>query len=72
MTHADVFESTTSLSNRLSMLRAEHQEVDDHIARLSRMPQRDELMVPRLKKRKLILHDRIALIERMLNPDLPA
>ncbi|MGC3965508.1 MAG: YdcH family protein [Rhodocyclaceae bacterium] len=72
MTHADVFESTTSLSNRLSLLRAEHQELDDHIARLLRGPQRDELMVPRLKKRKLILHDRIALIERMLNPDLPA
>jgi hypothetical protein len=72
MNNSTVFEHATSLHNRLDLLRAEHQELDDHIARLCRAPQDDELALPRLKRRKLVVHDRITLIERMLYPDLPA
>ena len=35
-------------------------------------PPPDELLVRRLKKRKLALKDRILLLEQMLVPDIPA
>ncbi|MCX8018567.1 MAG: DUF465 domain-containing protein, partial [Rhodocyclaceae bacterium] len=42
------------------------------IARLEAAPPHDELMLRRLKKRKLLLKDRIVAIERLLGPDLIA
>jgi hypothetical protein len=63
------FEDATSLQARLEALRAEHRDLDDAIARLGDTPAEDELLLRRLKKRKLALKDRIAMIERMLEPD---
>lgn len=54
---------------RLHELMTEHRDLDDVIARLQATPPGDELMLRRLKKRKLLLKDRISLIERMLSPD---
>ena len=42
------------------------------IARLAGAPSDDELLLRRLKKRKLQLKDRIAVLQRMLEPDEPA
>jgi hypothetical protein len=53
----------------LDALRAEHRELDHVIADLHDMQSRDELLLRRLKKRKLLLRDRIATIERLLDPD---
>lgn len=61
-----------ALSALLTELKVEHQDLDASIARLEVAPPRDELMLRRLKKRKLQLKDRIAAIERMLGPDLIA
>lgn len=60
------------LRNRLLELTVEHRDLDAAIARLVAVPPQDELLLGRLKKRKLHLKDRIALIERMLDPDILA
>jgi len=65
----DPFEEATSLRVRLQALRTEHQDLDEAINRLSALPAEDELMLRRLKKRKLALKDRITAIERLLEPD---
>ncbi|QDX79807.1 hypothetical protein B9N43_16835 [Denitratisoma sp. DHT3] len=57
---------------RLDELRLEHRDLDTAIARLIDDPVGDELMLRRLKKRKLLLKDQIALLERQLEPDEPA
>lgn len=64
-----VFDEVTSLRLRLQELRLEHRDLDDAIAGLALNPTGDELMLRRLKKRKLALKDRIIAIEHMLSPD---
>jgi hypothetical protein len=65
----NMFEQAMSLHYRLDSLRAEHRELDEAIARLCSDPRDDELTVRRLKKRKLLIRDRINIIEHMLEPD---
>lgn len=62
----------SELRVRLHELQVEHRDLDEVITRLSAAPPHDELLLRRLKKRKLLLKDRIALIEGMLEPDVPA
>jgi hypothetical protein len=57
---------------QLSALKAEHRELDIMIARRVDEPGNDELELKRLKKRKLLLKDTIALLESRLIPDLDA
>lgn len=61
-----------ALRLRLHDLQVEHRDLDDIIARLLQAPPHDDLMLRRLKKRKLLLKDRIAILERMIEPDIPA
>jgi len=65
-------DSPELLQARLQELCVEHRDLDEVIARLLENPPGDELMLRRLKKRKLQIKDRIAVIERMLEPDIPA
>jgi len=65
----EAFDDVTSLRARLEELRSEHRDLDDAIARLAAFPQDDELLLRRMKKRKLALKDRIAVIERLIEPD---
>jgi len=58
-----------SLSTLLQELKTEHRDLDEAIARLDAAPIEDELLMRRLKKRKLQLKDRIAAIERQIEPD---
>lgn len=60
------------LDVQLQKLREEHRDLDDAIAQLVDAPTEDELLLRRLKKRKLQLKDRIAILERMAQPDEPA
>ncbi len=53
-------------------MRTEHRDLDEAIGRLTLAPSEDELMLRRMKKRKLLLKDRISVLERMLEPDEPA
>ena len=59
-----------TLRVQLQELKVEHRDLDEAIGRLDEAPPPiDELLLRRLKKRKLHLKDRIALIERLLEPD---
>lgn len=60
------------LRSKLHALEVEHRDLDDVITQLTQAPPRDELLMRRLKRRKLMLKDRITLIQRMLEPDVPA
>lgn len=65
-------EETAEIQSRLRNLQVEHRDLDEVIARLTVNPPNDQLLIRRLKKRKLQLKDRIALLEGMLVPDIPA
>lgn len=63
----------TSLASRLATLTTEHRDLDAVIAQIaSAPPPGDELLLRRLKKRKLLVKDRISIIQRLLDPDIPA
>ena len=65
-------EETSQLQAQLHELHAEHRDLDQVIAHLTDVPPPDDLLLRRLKKRKLALKDRILLLEEMLVPDIPA
>ena len=65
----DIFDTAATMRERLARLHEEHHDLDDAIARLDESPSSDELLVQRMKKRKLALKDRITILERMLEPD---
>ena len=57
---------------KLGVLRQEHRDLDAAIAALEAKPHVDQLTLRRLKKQKLSLKDRIAVIEDGLTPDIIA
>ena len=61
-----------SPERRLIELRMEHADLDAMIDRLSQEAPLDELMIRRLKKRRLVLRDQIARLEIALDPKEPA
>jgi hypothetical protein len=56
----------------LERLRQEHRELDTAIAAMTDAANADPIRVQRLKKRKLMLKDRIATLEDRLLPDIIA
>lgn len=60
------------MRRRLAMLRTEHRDLDAAIAALAASDSQDQLRIARLKKRKLLLRDQIAMIEDYLTPDIIA
>jgi len=62
----------TEIARQLAGLRLQHRELDSAIAQLQADIANDELMIKRLKKRKLLLKDQIARLESALIPDEPA
>ncbi|MEO9514200.1 MAG: DUF465 domain-containing protein [Paracoccaceae bacterium] len=56
----------------LEVFRREHRDLDDAISALHERQTADQLTLRRLKKRKLLLKDKIALIEDRLTPDIIA
>jgi len=61
-----------ALRARLAVLKIEHRDLDDVIARLAERAPFDQLQLQRLKKRKLALKDQISKIESELLPDIIA
>jgi hypothetical protein len=57
---------------KLQTLRNEHRDLDEAIRALDDKGTGDPLTVRRLKKQKLSLKDRIALLEDQLTPDIIA
>jgi hypothetical protein len=60
------------LESELSRLKQEHRDLDSAIEALERGVAGDQLQIQRLKKRKLILRDRISHLEDQLTPDIIA
>ncbi len=56
----------------MEMLRQEHRDLDTAIAALQDVGAPDQLQLQRLKKRKLVLRDRIGRLEDMVTPDIIA
>jgi hypothetical protein len=65
-------EEEIELKTQLERLRQEHRDLDAAIEALQAVPGVDLIQVQRLKKRKLILRDRITFIEDQLTPDIIA
>ena len=65
-------EETAELESELARLKQEHRDLDMAIEALERMVAGDQLQIQRLKKRKLILKDRISFLEDQLTPDIIA
>jgi len=61
-----------SPERRLIELRMEHADLDAMIDRAAEQTPVDELMMRRLKKRRLALRDQIARLELVLDPKEPA
>ncbi|MEA2930864.1 MAG: hypothetical protein QOG38_3292 [Hyphomicrobiales bacterium] len=57
---------------QLARLQQEHRDLDAAIEALQGSPGSDLLQVQRLKKRKLVLRDRMSFIEDQLTPDIIA
>ena len=64
----DMSESLHSPQRRLIELRMEHADLDELIDRAGAQAALDELALKRLKKRRLLLRDHIALLEAELDP----
>lgn len=62
-------DSPEIMQARLVELRIEHRDLDEAVNRLILTPPEDQLVLRRLKKRKLLIKDRISALERLLDPD---
>jgi len=65
-------EEERALREQLARLLQEHRDLDAAIEALVISPGSDLIQVQRLKKRKLVLRDRISYIEDQLTPDIIA
>ena len=67
-------DETSAARAELNELQAEHRDLNLVIEHLTRspLPEQDQLLIQRLKKRKLALRDRIAFIEDQITPDIIA
>ena len=65
-------EEVHTIKERIAQLKVEHRDLDHVISRLLEDASHDELQMRRLKRRKLLLKDQIALLERQVNPDIRA
>ncbi|MDX9944103.1 MAG: DUF465 domain-containing protein [Azonexus sp.] len=65
-------EEVTEIKSELQRLHLEHRDLDLAISQLGDTVVQDELLIRRLKKRKLNLKDRLIALEKLLVPDIPA
>ena len=63
---------TVKLRNELALLKQEHKDLDDFISALEIVPQPDQRLIARLKRKKLALRDQISKIEDRIRPDIIA
>ncbi len=56
----------------MALLKQEHKDLDDSIQALELVPVPDQILIARMKRKKLALRDRIATVEDKINPDIIA
>ncbi len=66
------FETETALRTRLLELELEHRDLDDVIENMIANVYVDQLLMRRLKKRKLQIKDQITTLRSRLIPDMDA
>jgi hypothetical protein len=67
-------EEISAARANLNELQVEHRDLNliiEHLASTP-LPEQDQLLIHRLKKRKLLLKDKIYQLEKMLVPDIQA
>ena len=62
----------SEIQERIIVLQQEHRDLDDAIAALVAKGVYDQLLLQRMKKRKLALRDLIGRLEALLVPDIIA
>jgi hypothetical protein len=67
-----ISEEDRAVRVRIEGLRQEHRDMDSAIAALADAWPVDQLQMARLKKKKLMLKDQIAMLENQLIPDIIA
>jgi len=65
-------EDELALHAQAKVLRLEHADLEASIEALSHMPIPDQLLIARLKRKKLLLRDEIVKIESRILPDIIA
>lgn len=65
-------EERAALETEAARLREEHRDLDAAIDALELVGKSDQLQIQRLKKRKLVLRDRLAFLDDTLTPDIIA
>jgi hypothetical protein len=65
-------EERAEFESELARLKQEHRDLDTAIDALESMAAGDQLQIQRLKKRKLVLKDRISYLEDQITPDIIA
>jgi hypothetical protein len=60
------------LRNQAALLRQEHKDLDESITALEGVPQPDQILIARLKRKKLAVRDRLSTIEDKIRPDIIA
>ena len=64
--------SKNSLIDKLKNLEQEHRDVDEILIQLQEKQTVDLLQIKRLKKRKLLLKDKIFYLKKKIEPDIIA
>ena len=72
MASNDDDEGPGALLAELGRLKQEHRDLDAAIDALEQNGAGDQLQIQRLKKRKLVLRDRISFVEDEITPDIIA
>jgi len=65
-------EDVKSIQRRIIELQSEHRDLDEVVVALSQNSNADQLLVKRIKKRKLQLKDEITRLKSRMIPDLDA
>ena len=65
-------EEDKELHEKLAVLQQEHADLDASIEALALMPSPDQLMIARLKRKKLLLKEEIVKIRDQVLPDIIA
>lgn len=65
-------EEEQALHAQVRVLRLEHADLEASIEALSHMPIPDQLLIARLKRKKLVVRDEIVKIESRILPDIIA
>jgi hypothetical protein len=63
---------TVGMRNQVALLKQEHKDLDESILALEAVPLPDQILIARLKRKKLAVRDKISKLDDKINPDIIA